>query len=129
MSCVQVLFYLKENLCFPPAASSAGGFSYIFCKKDCPHEINCPTYFFSGCILSFFQAHTVYLLQRKMFYTLQAGVPQFQVGLGLYTICNYTWRDGPKVRLPTWRIVEGAFEKLEAADSPYDLYPFVDWDN
>ena len=61
--------------------------------------------------LSFFQAHTVYLLQRKMFYTLQAGVPQFQVGLGLYTI------------------VEGAFEKLEAADSPYDLYPFVDWDN
>ena len=79
--------------------------------------------------LSFFQAHTVYLLQRKMFYTLQAGAPQFQVGLGLYTICNHTWRDGPKVRLPTWRIVEGAFEKLEAADSPYDLYPFVDWDN
>ncbi len=28
-----------------------------------------------------------------------------------------------------WRIVEGGYEKLETADSPYDLYPLVDWDN
>ena len=27
-----------------------------------------------------------------------------------------------------WRIVDSGFEKIATADSPYDLYPLVDWD-
>lgn len=28
-----------------------------------------------------------------------------------------------------WRVVEGGYEKIETGDSPYDLYPLIDWDN
>lgn len=27
-----------------------------------------------------------------------------------------------------WRIVDGGFEQLAVGDSPYDLYPLIDWD-
>ncbi len=38
-------------------------------------------------------------------------------------------QDAERGKHTLWRIVEGGFEKLETADSPYDLYPLVDWDN
>lgn len=38
-------------------------------------------------------------------------------------------QDADKGKHTLWRIVEGGYEKLEVADSPYDLYPLVDWDN
>jgi len=28
-----------------------------------------------------------------------------------------------------WRVVEGGYIKIETGDSPYDLYPLIDWDN
>lgn len=27
-----------------------------------------------------------------------------------------------------WRIVDGGYEKIATGDSPYDLYPLIDWD-
>jgi hypothetical protein len=27
-----------------------------------------------------------------------------------------------------WRIVDGGYEKLATGNSPYDLYPLIDWD-
>lgn len=27
-----------------------------------------------------------------------------------------------------WRIVDGGYEKLAIGNSPYDLYPLIDWD-
>lgn len=33
-----------------------------------------------------------------------------------------------KHRHTLWRIVDGGYEKMASADSPYDLYPLVDWD-
>ena len=38
-------------------------------------------------------------------------------------------QDADRGKHTLWRIVEGGYEKLEVADSPYDLYPLVDWDN
>lgn len=38
-------------------------------------------------------------------------------------------QDADRGKHTLWRIVEGGYEKLETADSPYDLYPLVDWDN
>lgn len=28
-----------------------------------------------------------------------------------------------------WRVLDGEYEKLAAANSPHDLYPLIDWDN
>lgn len=33
-----------------------------------------------------------------------------------------------KHRHTLWRIVDGGYEKMASADSPYDLYPLIDWD-
>lgn len=27
-----------------------------------------------------------------------------------------------------WRILDGGYEKIATGDSPYDLYPLIDWD-
>ena len=38
-------------------------------------------------------------------------------------------QDADRGKHTLWRSVEDGYEKLETADSPYDLYPLVDWDN
>lgn len=32
-----------------------------------------------------------------------------------------------KHKMTLWKITEGGYEKLAVADSPYDLYPLIPW--
>lgn len=60
-------------------------------------------------------------------------IPTSECGAG--QICTtasgkqYRITQNPEKRKHTlWMVVNGGYEKLATSDSPYDLYPMIDWE-
>lgn len=60
-------------------------------------------------------------------------IPASECGIGVLCTTKsgkqYQISQNPEKKKHTlWHIVDGGYEKLATGNSPYDLYPLIDWD-
>lgn len=56
-------------------------------------------------------------------------IPASENGVGVSCKCGlYQITQNPEKKKHTlWKTVEGGFEKIKTADTPYDLYNLIEW--
>lgn len=60
-------------------------------------------------------------------------IPSSDCGMGVLCTTTsgqqYKISQNPEKKKHTlWKVVSGGLEKIKTADSPYELYPLIDWD-